>query len=174
MCSCNPAAHDSGNGTDRTLPPLPERIRICDRSKSMSFTLNRQHSTNRIPVPYSRRAMGAYGVRALPPRARVELRCETGPPAHAPGVSPCRQRSPAVQCSALACREKNRREGLILSRCRNMRLHRERGQELLDFCLSQFRRVSSDAIVSVFVVPQKPLNPGDVRLFRLPRIVPDA
>ena len=62
-CSRSSGASRSGNGTRRSLPPLPWRTVTCRYSKSNSCTRNRSASINRSPEPYIRLATS----RGVPP-----------------------------------------------------------------------------------------------------------
>jgi len=58
-CASRPVRQEWGNGTTRSLRPLPSRTTIMPRSMSTSLTRNRTASIKRIPEPYMSRAISA-------------------------------------------------------------------------------------------------------------------
>jgi len=69
--------NDSGNGTRRSLSPLPLRTQISFRAKSTSLIRRRRPSSKRMPVPYNRRAISSGIPSGITDSMRATSSCDS-------------------------------------------------------------------------------------------------
>lgn len=156
----------SASGVRRSFPPLPCRTTISRRSKSMSLTRSRRHSSSRSPLPYIKTAQSFAAPDILLKHAANLVLAQhhrhafrTAGRGHA--LEPCER---PLQHTIV--QERQRGERLILGRRRNAVLNRQVREKPLDVSFAEI------SWVPAIVEQDETSNPLNVGLFGPAAVAP--